>query len=115
MPIAVSPQCFIDYKYSFLEALQSISDFFTFSPRVFSLSLHLLTMEDKRGSKRSRFSTSGSSSSSSDASTPPPSPFKSLLPPVSPQDMSLHMPPSPMHEHGGLSEGIQMVDLSSRE
>jgi hypothetical protein len=72
-------------------------------------------MEKRRGTKRSHSFGSGSSSSSSGASTPPPSPSESLLPPVSPLDVSSHRPPSPVCEHVGLSEGVLVVDLSSDE
>jgi hypothetical protein len=72
-------------------------------------------MEEKRGIKRSRSSRSGSSSSSSDASMPPPSPSESLLPLVSPSDVSSRRSTSLVHEHGGPSEDIPVVDLSSDE
>jgi hypothetical protein len=39
----------------------------------------------------------------------------SMLPPVSPPDVSSHRPPSPVCEHGGPSEEIPVVDLSSDE
>jgi hypothetical protein len=113
-PIVVAPQCLTGYKYSSRQAPQSISHFFSFSLRVFSPSLHLLTMEDKKCTKHSRSSASDSLSSSSDASTPLSSPFESLPPPVSPSDVSSHRPPSPVREHDGPSEEILVVDLSSR-
>jgi hypothetical protein len=72
-------------------------------------------MEEKRGIKRSRSSRSGSSSSSSNASMPPLSPSESLLPPVSLLDVSSRRPPSPVCEHGGPSEEIPVVELSSDE
>jgi hypothetical protein len=73
-------------------------------------------MEDKRGTKRSRSpSKEGSSSSSSSASTPLPSPYDSVPPPVSPPEGSPCRSPSPVHEHGGPSETIPVVDLSSDE
>jgi hypothetical protein len=72
-------------------------------------------MEDKRGTNRSCSSAIGSLSSSSEASTPPPSPSESLLPLVSPPNVSSHRPPSPVREHGRSSKGILMVDLSSSE
>jgi hypothetical protein len=66
-------------------------------------------MEEKRGIKRSCSSRSGSSSSSSNASMPPLSPSESLL------DVSSRRPPSPVCEHGGPSEEIPVVELSSDE
>jgi hypothetical protein len=92
-----------------------IQHFFTFSSRVFSLPLHLFTMEEKRGIKCSRSLASGSSSSSSSASTPSPSLSESLPSPVSPPDVSSHRPPSPLREHGGPYEVIPVVDLSFNE
>jgi hypothetical protein len=72
-------------------------------------------MEEKRGIKHSCSSVSGSLSSSNGAPMPPPSPSESLPPPVSSLDVSSHRPPSPVREHGRPSEGILMVDLSSKE
>jgi hypothetical protein len=113
MPIAVVLRRFTGYKYSFCQALPSISHYFTFFLRVFSHSLHLLTMEDKRGTKRSRSFASGSSYLSSDTSTSSSSPSESLSPLVSPPDMSSRMPPPLIREHGRPSEEILVVDLSS--
>jgi hypothetical protein len=114
-PIAIASRCFTGYKYSFRLAPLSIQHFFTFSSRVFSLPLHLFTMEEKRDIKRSCSSESGSLSSSSGASTPLPSPPKSLSPLVSLPDVSLRRPPSLVREHDGPFEGIPIVDLSSEE
>jgi hypothetical protein len=99
--IAIVPRCFTGYKYSFRPAPLPIRHFFTFSFKVFSLPLHLIAMEEKRCIKRSRFSRCSSSSSSSGASTPPPSLSESLLPPVSPSEVSSRRSSSPVHEHNG--------------
>jgi hypothetical protein len=72
-------------------------------------------MEDKRGTKCSRSSTSGSLSMLSNVSTSSPSSSRSLPPPVSQSDVSSRRPPSPVYEHDGPSEGISVVDLSSEE
>jgi hypothetical protein len=72
-------------------------------------------MEDKRGTKLSCSSMSGSSSSQSDASTSSPSPSKSLLSPMSPSNVSSHRPPSLVHEHSEPFKGIPVVDLFSEE
>jgi hypothetical protein len=72
-------------------------------------------MEDKRGTKRSHSSVSGSSSSPSNASTLPPYRFGSPPPPASPPEVSSHRPMSTMYEHGGPSNEISVVDLSSED
>jgi hypothetical protein len=83
-PITIALQCFTGYKYSTHLALIAILHSFTFRLGFFSLLLLLTTMEDKRGTKRSRSPSKEGSSSLSSVSTPPPMPFGSLLPPVSP-------------------------------
>jgi hypothetical protein len=113
-PNTIASRRFIGYKYSIRLALIVISHSFTFSSRVFSLPLHLFTMEEKRGLKRSRSSGSDSSSSSSDTSTPLPSLSEPLPPPLSPSNVSSRKSLSPMCEHGRPSE-ISVVDLSSDE
>jgi hypothetical protein len=113
MLITVVLRHFTSYKYSICLVLIAISYSFTFCLG-FS-SLLSTTMEDKRRIKRSRSSVRDSSSSSSDASTSLPSPSDSVLSPVLLPEASLHRPPSPVHEHGGPSEAIPVVDLSFDE
>jgi hypothetical protein len=72
-------------------------------------------MENKRGTKRSCSPVSGSSSSLGSASTLLLSPSMSLQPPGSPPEVSSPWPLSPTYEHGGPSERILVVDLSSDE
>jgi hypothetical protein len=73
-------------------------------------------MEDKRGTKRSHSSVSGSSPSSlGSTSTLPSSPSGSPPPPGSPPDVSSRWPPSPVRVHDGPSEEILVVDLCSDE
>jgi hypothetical protein len=111
--ITVAPRCFTSYTPSILcYYSSSTSHFFS---RGFSFLLHLFVMKDKRGTKLSRSSTSGSSSLPSSVSTPPPSSSGSLPPPVSPPDVSSRRPPSPMYEHGSPNEEIPVVDLSFEE
>jgi hypothetical protein len=111
--ITVAPRRFMGYTPSILcYYSSSTSHFFS---RVSYFLLHLFVMKDKRGTKRSRSSMSGSSSLPSSVSTPPPSSSGSLPPPVSPPDVSSHQPASPMYEHGSPNEEISVVDLSSEE
>jgi hypothetical protein len=114
MPITIVTRCFTSYKYSYSTPLR-IQHFSSFSSRVYSLPLHLCTMEEKRGIKHSRSSASGSSFSSSGASTPTSSLSNSMPPPVSPPEASSRRPPSPVHEHSGPFVAIPVVDLSSDE
>jgi hypothetical protein len=111
--ITIVPRCFTGYKYSYSTPL--CIQHFSFSSRVYSLPLHLCTMEEKRGIKHSRSSASGSSFSSSGASTPTSSLSNSMPPPVSPPEASSRRPPSPVHEHSGPFVAIPVVDLSSDE
>jgi hypothetical protein len=115
MPITMALRCFTGYIYSFRLALIAIQHFSTFRSRFSSSFHHSTTMDDMRGIKCSRSPSKEGSSSPSSVSTPLPSPLGSPLPPGSPLEVSSDRLRSPIFEHGGPSERIPVVDLSSDE
>jgi hypothetical protein len=79
----------------------------------FSSLLLLATMEDKRGTKRSRSNFKEGSSSPNSVSTPPSVPSRSPPPLGSPSEVSSCCHCSLVLEQGGPSEKVLVVDLSS--
>jgi hypothetical protein len=104
----VASRCFTGYIYSSRLAVIAIYHFFTFRFGFSSSLPHLTTMEDKRGTKRSRSPLKEGSSSPSSASMLPPSPSRSLSPPGSPPEVSSCCLRSPVFEQGGPSERIYL-------
>jgi hypothetical protein len=100
------------YKYLIHLTLITISHYFTFSLRVFSLLL-LATMEDKRESKSSCSPFKEGSSPPSSVSTPLPVTSGSPPPPGSHSEVSSRHPCQLVLEQGGPSKKISVVDLSS--
>jgi hypothetical protein len=70
-------------------------------------------MEDKRGTKRSRFLSMEGSPSPGDAKTHPSAPSGSPPPPGSQSEISSCRPCSPVFEQGRPSKKASMIDLSS--
>jgi hypothetical protein len=81
--------------------------------RVSLLSLHLETMEDKRGTKRSRSPSKEGSSPPSRASTPAPAPSGFPPPLKSPPEVSSRHHCSLVFEQGDPSGKAPVMDLSS--
>jgi hypothetical protein len=101
------------YIYLLCLVLITNSHSFAFCLGFSSLLFLLATMEEKRGTKRSRSPSKEGSSSLSGGLTPPLAPPGSPSPPGSLSEVSLCHPCSPVLEQGAPSEKIPVMDLSS--
>jgi hypothetical protein len=104
MLIIVAVRCFIGYKYLLRLSLITISQFSFLSWLGFTfLILHLQSMEYNRGTKRAHSPSKEGGPLPDGAKTPPPAPFGSLPPLMTPPEVSSRRPRSPVLEQGGSS------------